>query len=237
MLQPNSNEQQPIDGFVCEFCGKRYVRERAFLRHTCKERERFELLQGPRGKLGLLMYNRWLQRKFRGKTVTADTFISTSSFSSIMKFVDWGLKMRFNSSMFERYVDFCVIKNYTPNMWLMNEVFVQFIQYIDINMTPREHIQQSFEWFKDMASAKNCELTDIFSHIMVGEIVQAILNRKVSPWVLVKTAGFKRLWASINDDAKNHLQQVINPEYWRKKMDQDPTGNELVASVVKQSGV
>lgn len=217
---------------MCEFCGKRYVKAAAFLNHTCEKKKRFEYARSPRGILAYQLYVKWLSKtKTRNcNGISLEVFLTSSQYKSFINFVEWGINTELYN--FEKYIDFMVIKKYPPTMWTYSQVFGQFLEFLDFKMTADDHIGSTLKTLIKISQDKNISINQVIPSLMPGEIIHLVMKRKLSPWVLLKTQGFKSQWKTYNADVKNHISKVIKADYWHSKIVSNPTGNEEIKKVV-----
>lgn len=220
------------DAFICEFCGKRYVREKTFLAHMCEQKRRFEHSKTPRGQIAYHLYVKWLSKNFHARRVSLEAFLSSSTYLAFVRFVDWGLEVELPG--FDRYIDFVTMKKYTPVMWMYPEVYSQFIEFLDVKMTVEDHIEITIQTLSKLSANRGLTINTVLMEMQPGEIIQMIMKRKISPWILIKSKAFKTRWKTFNSDVKSHIERVVNADYWADRMRKNPDGNALVDDVVKR---
>lgn len=134
----------------------------------------------------------------------------------------------------DRYIDFVTMKKYTPAMWTYPEVYSQFIEFLDVKMTVDDHIQVTIQTLSKLSASRGLSINLVLVEMSPGEIMQQVMKRKISPWILIKSKAFKTRWKTFNSDVKSHIGKVINADYWADRIRKNPEGNATVEDVIKR---
>lgn len=224
------------DGYTCEYCGKVLKRESSFLKHRCKEMIRAEELRSPRGQAAYRFYTYWLNTKKRGKH-NIKTFGQSKFFSAFYKFVSWSKKVKIPDR--EQYIRYMVLKDYHPTMWYTNEVYIEFLDWIDRKWTADDHFKQTYKTLRSISVVAECEVNEALFQLHPNEILIYVKARKLSPWVLLKMDAFKTIYKKLTPEQQLHYEQVIRPRHWGTIL-KDPNkadDNELIRLAVKEANL
>jgi len=224
------------EGFTCAYCGHVIKREVNFLKHECKEMVRHAQVRSVVGKRAYGLYSYWLSRKKQGNHNLA-TFSKSKFFSSFYKFAKWSTKVNIPDK--QLYIRFNILKNYPPNMWTDNMVYVQFIEWIDMKWTAADHFRYTYNTLKQISNAAECDITDALNQLHPNQILVYVTARKLSPWVLLWMKSFKTLFANLSTEQRLRFQQAIRPMHWTKII-QDPAlaeDNYLIKEAVRRAKI
>jgi hypothetical protein len=62
--------------------------------------------------------------------------------------------------------------------------------------------------------------------------MELIRQRKLTPWILMKSARFKQLLVRGSEEEVAIFQNLIRPPYWRYKFDKSPETVEIMEQLV-----
>lgn len=223
-------------GYTCDFCGTVIKREANFLKHRCKEMIRHEQLQSPKGNSAYRFYSYWLSKKARGRH-NITTFGQSKYFNAFYKFVTWSKKVRIPDR--EQYIRYMVMKDYPPSMWTENDVYVEFLDWIDRKWSADDHFRYTYMTLRKIAEVAECDISEALLQLHPNEVLVYVKARKLSPWVLLKMNSFKQLFKNLTAEQRVHFEQVIRPIHWSKIL-KDPSKeheNQLIHEAVKEVGL
>ena len=70
--------------YQCHYCGQRFVLEKRFIKHKCKQMKREELFRTSIGQSAVLYYQMWMQAYRRG-TPKPKSFLNSKYFDSFFE--------------------------------------------------------------------------------------------------------------------------------------------------------
>lgn len=217
----------------CQYCGKVFKRHSSFVAHSCQKKETYEMLTGTlQGKRAFAYYQTWLRlhtRLIAG--ITIDQFASSKDCTTFCKFSEWSKQVKLPDV--DRFIRVMVSWKFHPQMWMMDEVYVKYIDFIDRTSTVDDHIRNTFNTLKSIAKVTDCSLYEAISKLALGEILTLVRARKLSPWVLLKMNSFLELYKGFNDLQKQQLVATINPKYWKEKFIERAEETQDIVEFVK----
>ncbi|MFY0658088.1 MAG: hypothetical protein JXR12_15225 [Neptunomonas phycophila] len=229
------------DGFQCEHCGKLYKKENFFLKHRCDQMERDEILRSNIGHIAFDYYRKWLATK-RKANVNIATFGNSKYFNQFVKFARWVKKMKLHGVT--EYVKFMNMKDFPPHMWTHPEVYQKYLEFVDKKWGPDEHATNTIKFLIKFGNRladdldEEVKYEDVASYALdlmtLNEIATFIINRKLSPWVLLNSPVFKRKFMNASKDKKIPINQAIDLTYWKAKMANDKEDNLFIKDVVER---
>lgn len=130
-----------------------------------------------------------------------------------------------------------VSKNILPAIWTNDRIYVMFLEYMDNDKDPQEHISITLNTILHIAEQTDTEVKEFFKVLTVGEITQLIRQRRLSPWVILHSTEFKRFFMNCNESDRSILETVIRSGFWKKKFESNPEGVEKVRKYLKEAGI
>ena len=222
------------DGYTCSFCGNIFKRESAFEKHRCKAMERDEQLKSVQGQVAFGLFNKWMRAKKRS-AVNKTTFGESKLFNHFFKFASWKNAVKIPDV--DKFISMMVIWDFSPSMWTTDQVYTRYIDFLDNYSTVDDHIRYTYDTLKRVSGVAECPLNQVFDVLEAHMVMEYIRARKLSPWVLIKIPGFKRMVATLNEFQKQKLEQFIRPRHWAAKMRECPEETQLIADFIEKVGL
>lgn len=192
----------------CEFCSRLFVRERSFMSHRCKERERIDELRSVVGQAAYLHYSYWLKLKKRS-VPPIETFAESSLYTTFVKFADHVIKT--NIPNVKQFIKLMVDHNdVTPALWCRDNVYSMYLEWYDQGYPPEVQVIESLDFAKSLMADYDCSAENLFKSIPVDILVQHIKRRKLSPWFLAASKVFRDHLMSCDPEDKNKIERAMN---------------------------
>lgn len=201
----------------CQYCHKKFQQERAFLNHKCKLMIREEELRTLTGQTAWHFYQDWM--RMQRKRVPDDrAFLKSHYYLSFMKFADFVKQTDLPTP--QKFIKLMISEKYDPTMWLMDEVYVIYMEYLDKYRSPSEHFNITITTLDKKAEEHNCYFDEIFNHINASEVIELLRQRKLSPLVLLSSSKFSQfLFTTSKKNIEQFiiLERLIRPAYWQEQ--------------------
>jgi hypothetical protein len=221
-----------MTGFECQFCLKEFKQESRFLNHICPQKAKHSLLQTIQGQAAYGWYCEWL-RAYKRKEPSIETFADSRYFKSFIEFEEFLRKHQVPNPSF--YVQLMSEKDISPMLWIRNECFHIYLDFLDKNATPIDHVNNSIMTLYQIQDAKeivSLELT-LYS-ISVSELIHLIRLRKMSPWLLLCSKKFGNYVTNLQETDRDELMKVIIPEYWADKLQKNKESVNDIKEIVHE---
>lgn len=218
--------------WICEFCNKPFTRESAFLKHKCKQMERYEEMRTPMGQLAFSCYKKWLKTLGRPEG-TADQFINSSFFTQMIKFAMLSVELKFQV---DDYISYCCKKNYTPAMWCYQDVISAFLlRSGDKNII--NEVLSSISLLLDICEEQDITIDELIFDIMTTKELYSLCKQgQISPWLFFNSAKLKNKIKECNQPTIIiKFQQLYDPTVWINNTKLDV--NVDIKKIVKQVGL
>lgn len=211
--------QDFADKFQCNFCFGTFVDEDRYLKHKCTQMLRHEEFKTPRGQAAWSYYQKWF--KYQQKKVpTASAFLKSKYYLAFTRFTGFVQKVHIVDT--DLFIKMMIDKQYPPTMWVNDEVYAMYLEYIDRTVPPTRLAEITVETVFSLADTFNCDPAEVFLYLTSGEVLQLIREQKLTPWVLLRSHKFKDFLVSLDDHDRKHFESLIRPPYWQYKFNQQP---------------
>ena len=218
--------------YQCHYCGKKYKREEAFIKHKCKTMEREETLRTPSGQAAWHFYQDWM--RLQHKRVPDDrAFLKSRFYESFNRFAKFVKKVDLPTP--QTFLKLMVQKDYPPYMWLMDEVYTEYMEYLYYKIPPQQHADITVDTLLKIADAAECDVSEVFDILNPSEVIEFVKQRKLSPWILLNSSKFFQfLVGTKKKNAEQYiiLETMIRPKYWATRFQKRPDIVKFMKKVV-----
>ena len=236
-LNPNSSpkvRELNRTRFECTYCHKNYTRENAYLAHACPVKARQDQVKSPLGQASYMFYAKWMHTTKRSIPVI-DTFAQSKFYESFIKFARFVKAVKLPSV--DVYIQVMNSKNITPELWTDDRAYAIYLEHMEYHIDPLVSINITTKVLRNIADEYECDTKDVFTKCFKNEIIQYIRERKLSPWVLLKSQKFGRFIEECSDEQLEIVEHLIDANFWRKKFKAHPDVLVKVAERIKELGI
>ncbi len=217
--------------FECPYCNKQYVREKAYMKHKCKEMERIETMRSMNGQAAYKFYTYWMSRN-RKRAPSVDTFMSSQYFKSFIRFSEFVHKTQM--PVVEKYIDIMVDKGLLPTTWTTNDCYCLYLEWLDIKSTPAEQASITVNTLLKFSNQLEVSPAEVIELLHIREITRLVQLRKLSPWILLCSTKFKEKIKDTDTYDKNVLLETIGFEHWQTKFMKNPDMIQKMKTIVNE---
>jgi hypothetical protein len=189
----------------------------AFMAHECPRMKKTKELKTPNGQTAWHYYQTYM-RGYKRMPPSGEAFLDSKLFRTFMNFVIFSKKVQLPQPL--TFIWFMRQKDYPPTMWTSDDVYSQYLSFVDTKIPPIKQAEYSVATIQDYADVHKIDCGDIFSHINPNELIHMVRTRKLSPWLLLSCKAFGRFFAALNDEQQSILETLINPDEWSDKLEQ-----------------
>lgn len=235
-MQIASETQLRDDVYICPHCKKRYVKESAFLKHSCKEKERADEIQTPIGQAALQFYSEWLRHLHRKSKVSADMFTKSKFYTTFINFAKFVKQVTLPTP--NKFIKFATNKDYPPTSWINNYVYVDYLDYLDSVADPLEQTTDSVKFLLSYCDKHNIDPSEFFNVVDVSDLIMMIQKRQLYPWLLIMSDKFSAMLEyHATYEQKIIIEGLIRADYWVKKLESHPTKVPILIQYVEELGL
>ena len=128
-------------------------------------------------------------------------------------------------------------KSVQPTMWTHDSMYALYLEYLDRNTSPTKQANMTMKTLSKIADAADCDISEIFGVIHPMELLELIRERKLSPWMLLRSIKFRAMLETISDEERGVFEQLIRPNYWSAKFELNPKIVKKMTEYVKELGL
>jgi hypothetical protein len=182
--------------------------------------KRDEQIKTPLGQAAWSYYQKWMKAK-RRSIPSIETFLTSKFYTTFIKFAEFVQKTGLPDV--DTFVWYMTEKEIQPVIWVNNEIYQSYIEFIDKKSNPDKEAQRTIDFLFKLADEFECEVGDVFNHLLASDVIQMLTRRQISPWILLHSPKFKRfLINNTTTDERLVMETIIRPEYWGKKITKHP---------------
>lgn len=220
--------------FECTHCHKNYSRERAFMEHKCPVRERIEQLKSPLGQAAYMFYAKWMHASKRA-IPEQSTFMNSKFYESFVRFAKFNKALQLPST--DLYVQVMMQKAIPPNLWTDDRAYAIYLEHMEYHIDPKLSIIMTSESLAKLSKEYECDISDVFKRVNKNDIIQLIRERKLSPWILLKSPRFAEFLDDCSTEQMSILENLIDSSFWKKKFKADPKTAKFVNLCIQELGL
>ena len=219
--------------FECRFCGTKFVHEDRFLAHKCKQKARDEEFRTPIGQAAWSYYQGWMKVHHR-QIPRSPAFLKSRFYRSFIKFAEFVKKIRLPDP--ETFIWLMKERDIAPTMWTMDEMYSQYLEFLDRRGDPSKQAQVTINTLFDIADAAQCEIWEVFDILTANEVIQLFRQRRLSPWLLLHSKEkFLPFFANkLSNEERIILETIIRPAFWAEKFRKNPKAVEAMKRYVSE---
>ncbi len=221
--------------FKCNFCGHSFVYEDRLLRHKCKQKLRHEEFQTPMGQAAWFHYQTWMKTNHK-LIPSANAFLHSKFYSAFMRFAQFVKDVRIPDP--EMYIKFMNDLDIPPVMFTADQVYTAFLEYMDKRVPAVKNAKITIDTLFTYAEDHQVDISDVFDHIDPNDIILLVRQRKLSPWFLLRSAKFSKMYQTrMTRDQRIILETIIRPKVWGEKMKKHPEDVKKIENFIEALGL
>jgi hypothetical protein len=177
-------------------------------------------LKSPDGQAAWHYYQLWM-RQLKRMPPPAESFLTSKYFRTFINFTKFTKSVSLPQP--DKFIWLMVEKKYQPTLWMSDEVYVNYLEYLDRKLDPMEQAKISIDTLLALADRHDVDVSTVFDILQPGDVIQLLRVRKLSPWLLLFSKKFKVFFATkTNSEQQIIMEALIQPSYWENKMAQYP---------------
>lgn len=196
--------------------------------------KRAEEFQTPIGQAAWSFYQRWMKAK-RYQVPRSDAFLHSKFYKPFIRFAKFA--KRVNLPDVESFVWLMKEDDLPPVMWTNDEVYARYLEFLDRRADPQKRAKQTIKTLFAIADAASCDVSEVFDVITTPELIQLLRERRLSPWILLRSRKFKEFLTKATPEELTFIQTIIRPPYWKEKFEQRPQIVAKMDEYVKELGI
>ena len=204
--------------YICKYCDKVYKTEKGFNAHTCDKKTRYEVdMKSIIGQQAFTWFCLWLTEKHKSSAkFTHETFIISKYYKSFIKFATFSKKVSLVDT--SAYIKHMIGLDIAPYHWCDSIWYNSFMHQFEKNTPYKTLITISIKTLQELAEECDCDVSDIFDRVEFYQIHDSILQRKISPMLLLKSKKFIKFMGVMNEEQHRLLEDAIDVKHYREQL-------------------
>lgn len=182
-------------------------------------------MKTPLGQAAYLFYAKWMFATKRS-VPSRETFMASKYYESMIRFAKFIKAVRIPEP--EIYINVMKSKDLQPSIWTMDDAYGFYLEHVEFHMDPKTSIRITSKALESLADEYLCDIADVFQKVEPNEIIQLIRERKLTPWVLLKSSKFKLFLSECTDEQMEIVESLINSTFWKRRFADNPKVVEFV---------
>ena len=204
------------------------------MKHECKQMKRATQIKTPIGQAAYSYYSKWM--KAHRKMIPAiENFMASKYYTSFIKFAEYAKKV--NISNIDAFITMMKEHGFSPTLWRNDQVYSLYVEYVDMRTTPLQQAKTTIDTLFELSDIMECSVTQIFSKLHPNEVMQLFRERRISPWLLLRSKKFKIMLTECTPEQQNMFESLIRPMYWARKFEKNPKIVDLMTIYVDELGI
>lgn len=221
--------------YTCKYCHFVFVREQRYLDHQCKQMKKEAEFKTPTGQAAWDYYSKWLRHQ-KKMPPPAASFLTSKFFRTFINFTEFAKKVDLPQP--DRFIWLMVQKKYLPTMWMNNDVYVMYLEFVDREFTPMEQAKQSINTLFSVANKHEIDVSEVFTVMKPTELIHYIQTRKISPWLLLHSRAYGQFYLNkIQGEQRIIIDQLIRHDFWLAKKEANPDSVTAIRKLTTGMGI
>jgi hypothetical protein len=228
--------QGPIDQtFVCQYCGKGFVKESTLTAHICENKRRHQ----QKDETGVrLAYQAWLRfyelSQGSAKKKTYDDFVKSSYYVAFTKFGRHLHSIRaVNPSAF---IDYVIKNNKKLDHWCKDKLYEEYLLQYLRKENPQDALERGILEMQSWADEEHSVVKDFFRYASTNKICAMITNGRISPWLIYCSDTGQACLEKFNEEQIAIIYAWIDPEYWQRRLKDYTSDTEWCKHILSEAG-
>ena len=217
--------------YTCKFCEHGFMTESRYLKHTCDKMRRHEEIKTPIGQTAYSFYQLWFQLK-KKVAPAIESFLESKQYKPFIQFATFVKRVKITEvDLFIRMMN---EKSVLPAHWTRDEMYSLYLEYLDRKITPYRQAGITVKTIEKLADAASCDISEVFNILTGPELIQLVRERKLSPWVLLKSPKFNVKFELMSQEEQGIFLKLVRLEYWKNKFVSKPEVNQYMKKLVEE---
>ena len=216
-----------VNIFQCEHCGKQFNTDRAYFRHTCDGKFRADFIKTDTGQHAFDIYKTWMLEEHHNVNGTVETFKASSyfyTFKAIAEYLENTVKVIDEKSFIKTAVKFKMV----PSLWINhNGLFDEYKRVLNAQPTDVQ-MRLSYNSLYPVADKKGYSVDEYIATLHPNDIYSMLKNSEVCPEYVLRTPVLKGLLQHLEKDELAEVYAII-----RQSRFAQPLNTQVVEAIAE----
>lgn len=218
----------------CEYCNKKFTREKTLQTHICEPKRRHLQKNEKRVQFGYQAFVKFYIVSVGAKVnKTYEEFCASPFYNAFVKFGSFISNVR--PLYPEKYIEYIVTSGIKVDKWCDEKLYEKYVNELIFKENVETALERSINTMVVWGDENKSDWNQYFQNASTNRATWDIRDGKISPWLLLNCASGRDMLAKFNDEQLNMLVTVLDPAQWHKKFKQQRTDIELVQHIIKES--
>jgi hypothetical protein len=212
------------------------MKEKTLVAHMCEQKRRVLQKDEKRVQTGFFAYNRFYQiTQAAKKQKPYSDFCKSAYYNAFVKFGSFINNV--NPLYAERFIDYVIKSGVKLDHWCRDELYDKYLTEL-VKIEPVESaVQRSLQYMMEWGDENNANFAHYFNYVSVNRAVHNIRDGKISPWMVMNSAGGVDLLKKFSNEQLELVNQTLDIPFWIKKIRDNPADVALVKEICKETGI
>lgn len=191
-------------------------------------------IQTPIGQSAWALYQDWMTA-YKRVAPSTSIFLTSKYYATFIKFAKYIKEL--NIPDIDIFIALMKEKDISPTIWTNDEVYALYLEYLDRRISPIKQAEITINTLFKLSDEYECDVADVFNKVHPNETLQLIRSRRISPWLLMHSAAFKKLMIRCTPEQRSLFEALIRPQYWKYKFDKNPEIGKMMKKYAEEMGI
>lgn len=217
-----------INMFICEHCGKQFNSDRAYFRHTCDGKLRSDFIKTETGQHAFDIYHKWMLNEHSNmKGSTVEHFKSSSyfyTFKAIAEYLENVVKVIDEECFIRTAVRFKMV----PTLWINHNGLVEQYKKDLVSIPTHKQMSVSYNALNPIADKNGYSVDEYIETLHPNDIYSMLKNCEVCPEYVLRTPVLSALLKHLERDELAEVYEIVRLSRFTQ-----PLNVQVVDSIVE----
>lgn len=220
----------------CQYCGRGFIKESTLAVHHCEPKRRAQQRTEVGVNLGFQAWVRFYElSQGSAKLKTYEDFAHSQFYAAFVKFGRYCHSIRAINA--NRFIDFVLKNNFKLDHWTKEVIYSKYLNELLRTEAAEDALARGIEYMMEWAEETDNEYNNYFRQISTNRLVSAITNGRISPWIIYSCDSAMELVSQLNEEQIGMVWNIIDSDFWSKRLKDYVADAELAKHVLKEAGL
>ena len=221
--------------YTCQYCKKNFIKESSLTVHSCEPRRRRQEKDEAGVRLGFNSYLKFYElTQGSAKLKTYDDFCESPYYKAFVKFGRYCVNTKVINPA--RFTEWVLKQNKKLDYWCSDKLYEEYLLFYLKVERMEDALARGIEHALNWAEEKEVPSQDYLRYGNHNLITSAIVNGRVSPWILYNCESGQRFLAEMSTEHQAMVWPYIDPDVWQKKLKDDPANRIEAQELLQKAG-
>jgi hypothetical protein len=221
--------------YTCQYCKKNFIKESSLTIHSCEPRRRRQTKDEAGVRLGFNSYLKFYElTQGSAKLKTYDDFCESPYYKAFVKFGRYCVSTKVINPA--RFTEWVLKQNKKLDYWCSDKLYEEYLLFYLKVERMEDALARGIEHALTWAEEKQAPSQDYLRYGNHNVITSAIVNGRISPWILYNCESGQKFLAEMNTEHQTMVWTYIDPDVWTKKLKEDPANRIEAQELLQKAG-